>query len=38
MKSIHLSACWGILHALDLSEEYEGRPFPRFCRYEALYR
>ena len=28
MKSIHLSACWGILHALDLSEEYEGRPFP----------
>lgn len=28
MKSIHLSACWDILHALDLSEEYEGRPFP----------
>lgn len=28
MKSIHLSACWDILHALDLSEEYEGRQFP----------
>lgn len=28
MKSIHLSACWDILHALELSEEYEGRPFP----------
>lgn len=28
MKSIHLSACWDILHALDLSEEYEGRRFP----------
>ena len=28
MKSIHLSACWDILHALDLSEEYDGRQFP----------
>ena len=28
MKSIHLSTCWDILHAIDLSEEYEGRQFP----------
>lgn len=28
MKSLHLSACWDILHALELSEEYEGKQFP----------
>lgn len=28
MKSIHLTACWDILHAFELEEKYAGRPFP----------